>query len=147
MFGFNRRALDWLKGIDTNTVSALIEIDRLERYLRIIMSNQEVFDAYAARISEQNSQIKAAVSVILEEVGKLQAEAVAVAEKPLDTTKMEQAIEQLTAAVDEVEAIPSPVAAPVEEEAAPVEEPVVAPVEEVVEESTTSADSETAEEE
>jgi len=78
------------------------------------MSNQELFDSYANQIADQNSQIKAAVAVILSEVTKLQK----AAEAPLDTSKMDAAISQLTAAVDEVEAIPTPVA---EEPPAPVE--------------------------
>lgn len=72
------------------------------------MSNQEVFDSYAAKIAEQNNQIKSAIAVIISEIGKLQKAASAVAEKPIDTSKMDAAIEQLTSAVDEVEAIPAP---------------------------------------
>jgi hypothetical protein len=108
------------------------------------MGNQEVFDSYAEQIAEQNRQIRAAANTILEEVGRLQAEAVAATEKPLDTSKMAEALGALTAAVDQVEAIPSPVAVeePVEEEAVVVEETVEEPVEEVVEvveEATTPA--------
>ena len=108
------------------------------------MSNQEVFDGYAAQIAEQNRQIRAAANIILAEVGRLQAAAVAAAEKPLDTSKMEEALGALTAAVDQVEAIPAPVAEEtvVEESVVVVEEPVEEPVEEVevVEEATTAAD-------
>lgn len=78
------------------------------------MSNQNILDAYAEAISEQNNQIKAAVAVVISEIKKLQA----AAEKPLDTTKIDAAIAQLTNAVDEVEAIPAPV---VEEPVTPVE--------------------------
>jgi len=112
------------------------------------MSNQEVFDAYAERVSEQNSQIREAVTVILQEIGRLQGDSLATNEKPLDTAKMEQALQQLTASVDEVEAIHT-VEAPVEE-AAPVEAEVEAaddePVE-VVEEATTDAADEDSDEE
>jgi hypothetical protein len=83
------------------------------------MSNQEVFDAYAARIAEQNGQIKAAVSSLVAELANLKAGA----EAPLDTTNMDAAIDQLTAAVDEVEAIPAPQVTP---ELVPVEQPVEA---------------------
>jgi hypothetical protein len=72
------------------------------------MSNQELLDQYAVAIIEQNSQIRAAVAVVVSEIAKLQA----AAEKPLDTAKIDAAISQLTAAVDEVEAIPAPVVVP-----------------------------------
>lgn len=129
MFRFRRRVIAYLDNIEEQTTSTRLSVKQIGRDLGVIMSNQEVFDNYAAQVAEQNRQIKAAVGVILAEIGRLQAEAVAVAEKPLDTSKMEEAISTLTAAVDEVEAIPAPVveeAAPVE---VPVEEPVEAPVE------------------
>lgn len=100
--------------IDIN-VNVELDAEEIKTTLeKLIMSNQELFDSYAAKIADQNSQIKAAVAVILSEVAKLQK----AAEAPLDTTKMDAALSQLTAAVDEVEAIPTPVA---EEPPAPVE--------------------------
>lgn len=117
MFGFRSRVLESLEYIEIKTIGLQIEAARTERYLRIIMSNQEVFDAYAARIADQNSQIKAAVSALVAELANLKAGA----EAPLDTANMDAAIEQLTAAVDEVEAIPAPQATP---EPVPVEQPV-----------------------
>lgn len=77
------------------------------------MSNQEVFDAYAAKIADQNVQIKNAVAVLVSEVANLRA-AAGNAEVPLDTTSMDAAVSALTAAVDEVESIPTPVAEPAE---------------------------------
>jgi hypothetical protein len=117
MFGFRSRVLESLEYIEIKTIGLQIEVARTERYLRIIMSNQEVFDAYAARIADQNSQIKAAVSALVAELANLKAGA----EAPLDTANMDAAIEQLTAAVDEVEAIPAPQVTP---EPVPVEQPV-----------------------
>ena len=98
-------------------ISQGIEQHNIKQTLRIIVSNQDILDAYAGQISEQNNQIKAAVAVIISEIGKLQK----AAEVPLDTTKIDAAISQLTTAVDEVESIPAPA---VTEEPAPVEEPV-----------------------
>jgi len=92
--------------IDITIKLASIDVDEIQQQLETIVSNQELFDAYAAQITEQNSQIKAAVAVIVSEIGKLQA----AASTPLDTTKMDAAISALTAAVDEVEAIPTPAA-------------------------------------
>jgi hypothetical protein len=117
MFGFRSRVLESLEYIEIKTIGLQIEVARTERYLRIIMSNQEVFDAYAARIADQNSQIKAAVSALVAELANLKAGA----EAPLDTANMDAAIDQLTAAVDEVEAIPAPQVTP---EPVPVEQPV-----------------------
>lgn len=109
---FRRRA------IDINITLASIDVDEIKQRIEEIVSNQELFDSYAAQIAEQNSQIKAAVAVIISEIGKLQAAASA----PLDTSKMDAAISALTAAVDEVEAIPAPAAE--EEDEEPAEEPV-----------------------
>lgn len=86
------------------------------------MSNQEKLDAYAAQISEQNNQIKSAVAVIISEIGKLQK----AAEVPLDTSKIDAAISQLTSAVDSVEAIPAPAA---DEPADEPADDIVVPVE------------------
>lgn len=125
MFGFRSRVLEFLDAIEMSVIGTGIKMAKIERKLGIVLSNQEVLDAYAFRIAEQNNQIKAAVAVVISEISKLQK----AAEVPLDTTKIDAAIEQLTAAVDEVEAIPAPAV-----EEAPVEEaPAVptAPVEEV----------------
>lgn len=125
MFRFRRRVIEFLDSIDLSLVTQGLRINKLDRQLRIVMSNQQLIDQYAEKIAEQNNQIKAAVAVVISEIAKLQK----AAEVPLDTSKIDAAIEQLTSAVDEVEAIPAP---PVEE--APVEEaPAVptAPVEEV----------------
>jgi hypothetical protein len=144
VFGFRRRTDESLEFLRLVTWDVLRESRRQAKQLRMIMSNQEVFDGYAAQIAEQNRQIRAAANIILAEVGRLQAAAVAAAEKPLDTSKMEEALGALTAAVDQVEAIPAPVAEEtvVEESVVVVEEPVEEPVEEVevVEEATTAAD-------
>lgn len=109
LFSFRRKVIDSLDSLDMKAVGLSIQADKTNRYLRTVMSNQEVFDSYAAKIAEQNNQIKSAIAVIISEIGKLQKAASAVAEKPLDTSKMDAAIEQLTSAVDEVEAIPAPV--------------------------------------
>lgn len=119
MFRFRRRVLKYLDNQELELISLGIQVNKANRYLRTVMSNQEVFDAYAARIAEQNRQIKEAVTVIVGELATVKAAAAAVVEEPLDTAKMDAALEQLTAAVDEVEAIPTPVA---EEAPAPVEE-------------------------
>lgn len=125
MFSFRRRTLSHLDYIERLLLHSRGEQRTTLQFLRMIMGNQELFDSYATKIAEQNSQIKAAFAVIISEIGKLQA----AAEAPLDTSKMDAAIQQLTAAVDEVESIPTPVGepAPVEEAPAPAEEP--APVE------------------
>ena len=103
MFGFRRRVIEFLDDIDMNVISLGLRINKLDKGLRVVMGNQEVLDAYAEKIAEQNNQIKSAVAVIISEIGKLQK----AADVPLDTTKIDAAIDQLTAAVDEVEAIPA----------------------------------------
>lgn len=107
MFGFRSRVLEFLDAIEMSVISTGIKVAKMERRIGIILSNQEVFDSYAAKIAEQNNQVKAAVAVIISEISKLQKAASDVS-APLDTSKMDAAIEQLTAAVDEVEAIPAP---------------------------------------
>lgn len=125
-FRRSKQRYNMLDFLVREAISQGIEQDNIKQTLRIIVSNQEILDAYAAQISDQNNQIKSAVAVIISEIGKLQK----AAEVPLDTTKIDAAISQLTTAVDEVEAIPAPAVA---EEPAPVEEPV-----EVVENENTS---------
>jgi hypothetical protein len=127
MFGFRSRVLESLEYIECEFVGLRIKAERTERYLRIIMSNQEVFDSYAAQIAEQNRQIRAAVESIVGEISSLQAAAQSATETPLDTSVMDAALEQLTSAVDQVESIPAPQV--VEEPVAPVEPVVEAPVE------------------
>lgn len=117
MFRFRPKVLEFLDNIDLNVIGTRVQIDKINRNLRIVMGNQEILDNYAAQIAEQNNQIKAAIAVIISEIGKLQKAASAVVETPLDTSKIDAAIEQLTSAVDEVEAIPTP---PVED--VPVEQ-------------------------
>lgn len=114
---FCRRAKQRYNMLDflvREAISQGIEQDNIKQTLRIVVSNQEILDGYAALIAEQNNQIKSAVAVVISEIGKLQK----AAEVPLDTTKIDAAIEQLTAAVDSVESIPAPVTEP-----APVEQP------------------------
>lgn len=125
--------------IDITIKLASIDVDEIQQQLETIVSNQELFDSYAAQIAEQNSQIKAAVAVIVSEIGKLQSAAAA----PLDTTKMDAAISALTAAVDEVEAIPTPaVEEPADEEPASEEPATEEPVEEPAGEEDTVEDEE-----
>lgn len=114
MFRFRRQTLTSLDYIERLLIHSKGEQRTTQQLVRIIVGNQELFDSYAGKIAEQNSQIKAAVAVVISEIAKLQA----ASESPLDTSKMDAAIEQLTSAVDEVEAIPAPA---VEEEPAPVE--------------------------
>lgn len=114
MFRFRRQTLTSLDYIERLLIHSRGEQRTTQQLVRIIVSNQELFDSYASKIAEQNSQIKAAVAVVISEIAKLQA----ASESPLDTSKMDAAIEQLTSAVDEVEAIPAPA---VEEQPAPVE--------------------------
>lgn len=122
MFRFRRRVLEYLHAIEGQVIDTRLRIDKVRRELGIVMSNQEVFDAYAAKIAEQNNQIKAAVAVIIGEIASLKATAQSASEQPLDTSAMDAALEQLTAAVDEVEAIPAPaVEESTEEPAPPVE--------------------------
>lgn len=109
MFRFRRRVLTYLNSHELELINLGIQVNKANRYLRTVMSNQEVFDAYAAQIAEQNRQIREAVTIIIGEFATVKAAAAAVAEQPLDTAKMDAALEQLTAAVDEVEAIPTPV--------------------------------------
>lgn len=113
MFSFWRRTTESLHSIENVQASLLYRQGVQTEMLRKMMTNQETFDAYAAQIVEQNSQIRAAVAVIVSEIKKLQAKAAT----PLDTSKMDAALIALADAVDSVEAIPTP---EVEDEEKPV---------------------------
>lgn len=128
-FRFKRRTTQSLDYVERLLVAGRHEQTLQSKTLRIILSNQELFDAYAAQIAEQNSQIRNAVAVISSEIAKLQVQAQAIVDVPLDTSQMDVALAQLAGAVDSVEALPTPVAVvdvPVE---VPVEDPIVVPVE------------------
>lgn len=105
MFGYRRRLLELVDSTNLEVIGLGYQADRTNRLLRIVMSNQEVFNAYAAQIAEQNAQIKAAFAVIFAEIENLKNSV----EAPLDTSAMDAAVQQLSDAVDQVESISAPV--------------------------------------